>query len=60
MYCCWNLNVGATAGEASAKSLESISAWMFVESEGEIGENEGIDGLQIVSFFLRGEMLHNF
>ena len=53
-------SVGVTAGEASAKSLESISAWMVVEGEGELGENEGIDGLPFFSFFLLGEMLHNF
>ena len=46
-----------TAGEASSKSLESIAAWIFVEGEGEFGENEGIDGLP---FYLLGEMLHNF
>ena len=49
-----------TAGEALSKSLEPISAWIFVKGEGELGENEGIDGLLFLPFFLLGEMLHNF
>ena len=53
-------SVGRTAGEASSNSLESISAWIFIEGEGELGENEGTDGLLIFPFFLLGEMLQNF
>ena len=53
-------SIGATAGEASSKSLESISARILVEVEGEFGENEGGEGLQIFPFFLLGIMLHNF
>ena len=53
-------SVGATAGEASAKSLESMSAWMVVECEGEFGKNEGTDGLPILTFFLLGEAIFDF
>jgi hypothetical protein len=47
-------SVGATAGEASFKSLKSISARILVVLEGELGETEGTDGLQFFPFFLPG------
>ena len=52
--------VGATAGEASSKTLKSISARILVELEGELGETEAGGGVQIFPFFLLREMLHNF
>ena len=66
MGCCQKSNVlllesvGVTAGEASSKSLESITAGILVKGEGELGEMPGIEGLPFLPFFLLGEMLHNF